>query len=357
MLETLKFVRAAVCRNDLQPTLQHFRIVNRTVTATNGQLTIQAPLPVDLDCAPQAMQFFKAIAACEGTIALTLDKGRLLVRSGRFKSTVDCADADRFPVNQPTGQTFPLSAPIVPVLKRLLPFVSTDELRPWACGVLFVNNSAFATNNISIIEHWLPVAFPVIAHLPTDAIKELIRLKIEPHSVQVESHQVTFHLPGGAWIACQTTVHKWPDLQRIFTEAETFKGPWTQGADLEALLNDVEKLAPFTDEMNRVRFHPGEVSTSRPDAPGTSLALPASPGAGVFQAGQILGLRGVASKVGFANYPRPVPFYGEGVRGVIGGMIDPGPVAPYVPPPPLPPKTPEEQRTWDELVASGEIPF
>lgn len=355
MLETLKFVRAAVCRNDLQPTLQHFRIVNGTVTATNGHLTMQAPLPVDLDCAPQAAQFFKAISACEDIISLTLDKGRLLVRSGRFKSYVNCTDPDRFPVVHPQGAMFPLSLPIVPILKKLLPFVSTDELRPWACGVLFVNNSAFATNNISIVEHWLPVAFPVIAHLPTDAIKELIRLKIEPHSIQVEAHQVTFHLPGGAWIACQTTVHKWPDVQRVFAEAERFAGHWHSGEELEALLQDVGKLAPFTDEMDRIRFLPGEVSTSRPDAPGTSLACPHSPGAGIFQSGQLLGLQGVASKVGFGAYPRPVPFYGEQLRGVIGGMQPDLPPTPQTIP--AAPRTPEQQAEWERVLNSNEPPF
>lgn len=354
MLETLKFVRAAVCRNDLQPTLQHFRIVNGTVTATNGQLTIQAPLPVDLDCAPQAFQFFKAIAACKETISLTLDKGRLLVRSGRFKSHVDCTDPDRFPVTYPQGAIFPISAPIVPVLKRLLPFVSTDELRPWACGVLFVNNSAFATNNISIVEHWLPVAFPVIAHLPTEAIKELIRLRIEPVSVQVESHQVTFHLPGGAWIACQTTVHKWPDIQRVFKDAEEFKGPWTEGEALASILADVATLAPFTDEMKRVRFLPGEVSTSPPGTPGTSLACPASPGAGIFRADLLTGLEGVAAKVGLAAYPRPVPFFGQGVRGVVIGMFDATPSP--APPPPVP-RTPAQQAEFARMLANDEPPF
>lgn len=337
MLETLKFVRAAVCRNDLQPTLQHFRIVNRTVTATNGHLTIQAPLPVDLDCAPQAFQFFRAIAACKETISLTLDKGRLLVRSGRFKSWVDCTDPERFPDVQPQGALFPLPLPIVPIMQKLLPFVATDELRPWACGVLFVNNSAFATNNISIIEHWLPVAFPVIAHLPTEAIKELIRLKIEPNAVQVEPHQVTFHLPGGAWISCLVTVHKWPDMQRVFDDAAAFPGPWVEGAALEALLDDVNTLAPFTDEMNRTHFLPGEIATS--GAGGTSLDCPTSPGVGTFQHTQLASLRGIAQRVGFAAYPRPVPFYGDQLRGVISGMASPPPPAPVSVPldrPPVP---------------------
>ncbi len=319
MLEVLKFVRAAVSKNDTKPTNQHFLIRDRSVTATNGTLTMRAPIPIDFFCAPLAHQFFHAIAACKDTISLTLDGGRLLVRSGRFKTHVDCVDPNSFHLPLPMGSIYPLSAPIVPILKKLLPFVSTDESRPWACGVLFVNNSAFATNNVSIVEHWMPVAFPVIAHLPTEAIKELIRLKVEPQAVQVEAHQVTFHLPGGEWITCALTSHKWPDIQRYFET--TYQGPFVEGEALRLMLDDVSTLQPFTtDFLQSIHLLPGRLSTMGEDALGTSLDFPGSPGTGAFAANVLLSLRGVAERVGFGAYPRPVPFYGQKLRGVISGL-------------------------------------
>src|SRR5688572_29993203 len=102
MLDTLKFVYAAVCRNDLQPTLTHFRIKDGAITAYNGLLSIRAPLAVGLDCAPLAGQFMKAVKACEETVSLHVEDGKLCVRSGDFKTFVNLApDPDRFPDLEP----------------------------------------------------------------------------------------------------------------------------------------------------------------------------------------------------------------------------------------------------------------
>jgi DNA polymerase III sliding clamp (beta) subunit (PCNA family) len=320
MLDTLKFVRAAVSKNDLQPTLAHFLLRPGSILANNGALAIQAPFDVDLTCAPHAGQFFKAIAACEGVIALTLEAGRLIVRSGRFKSAVDCCDAARFPIVEPGGTCYRVQAPIIPVLEKLAPFMSTDELRPWACGVYLANNSAFATNNISIIEHWLPVAFPVLANLPAEAVKELCRLKVEPESVQAEPHQVTFNLPGGAWVCCKVLTYKFPDLQRVFEAAQDYRGPFLSGDALAGIITDAEKLAGFTDELKTIYFLPGAISTSKASAPGTSLDNPSTPANGAWRVPQLLALRGIADRVGFDSYPAPVPFFGQNLRGVLAGV-------------------------------------
>lgn len=321
MLETLKFVRAAVCKHGHNPAMMHFRIVGGTVQANNGRLAIQAPFPSDLDCCPVADSFVKAVAACEDVVSMHVDAGRLVIRSGKFKSSVPVCDADRFPDYRPEGAMFPIGQPILPILRKLLPFVSTDERRPWACGVNFVNNSAIATNSICIVEHWLPVAFPVIANLPREAIVELIRVKVEPISLQFSSHAVTFHLPGGAWISSKVLKYEWPDVQKVFAQAAKAGKNYMDSAALDLLLADVEKLEGFTDDAKAVHFHKGSVSTTPEGTPGTSIDSPFSPGKGVFRADQLKSLRGIVDRIGFDVYPSPVPFFGGNqLRGVMVGF-------------------------------------
>lgn len=321
MLETLKFVRAAVCKHGHNPAMMHFRIQGGTVQANNGRLSIQAPLATDIDCTPHAGQFIRAIAACEDVISMHLENGRLLVRSGKFKTHVSCCDNSSFPKYVPTGQMFPLSQAIVPILKKLIPFVSTDERRPWACGVHFANNSAIATNSICIVEHWMPIAFPVIANIPRDAINELLRLKMEPVALQVTAHAVTFHLPGEAWVACTLMNYEWPDVQAVFNNANKFKGQYVDSASLGTLLDDVSKIEDFTNELGAVYFHKGQIATVPTGQPGTFIDCAASPGVGVFRADQLAALRGIVDRIGFAAYPSPVPFYGgDLLRGVMCGF-------------------------------------
>jgi hypothetical protein len=282
---------------------------------------MQAPLPTDLDCTPHAGQFIQAIAACEGVVAMHLEAGKLIVKSGKFKTHVHCCDNASFPVFTPSGAMFPLPQPIGPALRALFPFVSTDERRPWACGVHFSNHSAMATNSISIVEHWLPLSFPVIANISRDAIAELLRLKLEPVSLQASSHAVTFHLPGGAWLACVLMEYKWPDVQTVFGNAAKYSGQFVTGENLESLLNDVAKLEPFTDDLGAVYFHKGQVATVPAGQPGSFIDCPASPGVGIFRADQLAALRGVVDRVGFGAYPAPVPFFGGSMlRGVMVGF-------------------------------------
>lgn len=322
MIETLKFVRAAVCKTGHRPELMHFRIKGGTIQANNGHLAIQCPFPSDLDCCPHAGQFFKAVAACEEVISMHVESGKLVVRSGKFKTHVHLCDPAKFPVFVPSGPRYPIPQPIVPTLQKLLPFVSNDEAgKPWAKGVHFVNNSAVATNSICIVEHWLPVAFPIIANIPRDAIVELLRLKLEPTGLQANAHTVTFHLPGDAWMACVLMSYEWPDVQKVFARAESYAGTYMNAGQLEILLNDVAKLEGFTDEIKAVHFHNGTLSTVAAGQPGTSIDCAFAPGAGVFRADQLAALRGIVDRIGFGAYPAPVPFYGgDLLRGVMVGF-------------------------------------
>lgn len=319
MLETLRFVRAAVGKTDFNPLLHHFRLYNGTIRATNGPLTIQAPLPVDLDCCPHAAQFMKAIAACKEIPSLTLENSRLLVRSGKFKSYVDTCDASSFPMMYPEGERHPITEPILPILKSLLPFVATDERKPWANGVLFSNNSAIATNSISIVEYWMPAKFPAIVNLPREAVAELVRLKVQPHTLQMSPYAVTFHLPGEAWISCQVSSYKWPDVQRIFEPEKPYSGNFLTGSALESLLRDVSDLSPFCNDLQAVHFLPGSLSTTPAGIPGTSIENPACPGNGIFRADQLAALSPGVKRIGFEAYPLPVPFFGDRFRGVMMG--------------------------------------
>jgi DNA polymerase III sliding clamp (beta) subunit (PCNA family) len=251
----------------------------------------------------------------------TFDGGKLVIKSGKFKTFVNCYEREKFPEYTPQGSRLPVPDKILPALKSLLPFVSTDENRPWANGILFSNNSALATNSICIVEHWLPVAFPVIANIPRDAVEQLVKLKLEPTSLQVAPGAVIFHLPGEAWFACSVMTWKWPDTEAVFKKASEFAGDFMNSSNLETILNDVGKLEKFTGELGAIHFHNGLVSTSQELNAGTSLECPFAPSRGSFRADQLSALRGIVDRIGFDAYPAPVPFYGGHLlRGVMVGF-------------------------------------
>lgn len=321
MLEAFKFAFAAVARGPqaaAMPTLSHFRIQDGRLTAANGILAVSVPVPIHLDCLPHAGALMKALEGCEKDApAFHMDGPNLVVRAGAFKTVVKCGDASRFPDIRPGGQFYPVSCPVLPVLAKVLPFMGTDEARAWSCGVLFSGQTVSATNNVSMIQAWLGVPFPAPACLPAEAVRELLRLKMEPVSVQVSQDRVTFHLPGEAWISSALSAREWPDLEKLFAAVQDVP---VRPMPPE-LLPAVARLQKFTNDLDKVYFGVGGVSTGPPqEKDATTVETPASPGGGIYRLGVLMSLQDVATTVGFDNWPRPVPFYGENIRGCFIGF-------------------------------------
>ena len=318
LLPALKFVQGAVARKDFVPALTHFRINNRTVRGFNGALAISCPIDCDLDISPKAVDFVKAINACTDSIALHVAKnGKLCVRSAKFTTHVDCDDPANFPDIRPDGRFIQLSDSLLPALRYLEPFIATDASRPWACGILFDDQSAFATNNIVLIQYWLGFSFPGRVNIPANAVRELIRIGENPIRLQVTENRLVFHYEDGRWLATQLFEAAWPDVNALLDKPnESPQEPFPEG-----LFAALEQLLPFSDELNRCYFHGDHISTvsSTDVSAGTTVVLPC-PSAGVFNAQQLANLQEVAQTIGFSSYPGPVIFYGEKARGLIVGI-------------------------------------
>lgn len=316
MLDALKFVQGAVAKKDFVPALTHFRIKNGLVKGYNGSLGLCAPINIDLDIAPNAKQFIRAINACKDTISLHMsDSGRLVVKSGDFKTSVDCVEPDQFPLIDPVGEKIELSDDFLPALKRLEPFVAIDASRPWACGILFRDCSAFATNNIVLLEYWLGFRFPIEVNIPHTAIKELLRVNEKPTHLQLSKTRITFHFPGGKWVSSQLFSIDWPNVYKVL-ESDSNQAPFPTGF-FEAL----ECITPFVDEVGKCYFLGDRLSTVPDGAPdSTTYTIPGLPEAGCFNIHQLTALEGLATSIDFGAYPKPSIFYGDKIRGVLVGI-------------------------------------
>ena len=314
MLDAIKLVQGAVSKKDFLPVLTHFCIKNGRITGYNGALALSSPISVDLDCTPSATAFVKAVQACSTTIQMHLEtNGKLCIKSGPFKARIECY-TEAFPNIAPEGEPLTLSGNLVGMLKVLFPFISDDASRPWSRGILLRGNSAFATNNIVLVEHWANAAFPVELNIPRNAIAELIRIGKEPTHLQLAENSATFHYETGAWLKTQTLVTEWPDVSAMLNSE---KAPVSYPAELWAALNTVK---PFVNGAGEVYFRQGGLATEDTDASGADVEINGFNGFGCFNVEQLLLLEKVAEKITFEPYPKPCPFFGKMLRGVIVGM-------------------------------------
>lgn len=319
MLDTLKFVQGAVAKKDFVPALNHFLLKNNRVTGFNGSLAISAPVNIDFQSgvAPKANQFVKAISACTERITLHVaENGKLVVKSGAFKMMVDCIDPTSYPEIKPGGKIIKITQSLLPALTYLEPFIAEDASRPWACGILFDGQSAFATNNIVLLEYWLGFDFPCRINIPGAAVKELIRIGEDPTEIQMTENRIVFHYEDGKWLSTQTLESQWPDVGALLNRHAGVEVHEFPAGFWEA----IDQIIPFTDELSKCYFMGEKLGTgSNTEKEGASVQI-SCPSTGIFNAKQLRNLKGIADKIGFEAYPNPVPFYGDKTRGIIVGI-------------------------------------
>lgn len=313
MIEALKFVQGAVARKDYVQALTHFSIAGGFIRGFNGMIALCSPIDLDLEITPKATQLVKAIQACRGTVQLNMTPaGKLAVKSGSYRAFVECTE-EPYPAVEPDGVMYPLPIPILPILKKLTPFVADDDSRRWARGILFRGQSAFATNNVVIVEYWIGEALPVEVCIPKPAIQELLRIGNEPSSMQVGDKSITFHYPDGRWLRTQMYSADWPDVQIVLDRVSNQK-PFPDG--FFQALKDVE---PFVNDHNHLHLLGTAISTVPVLGSGASVEMSICD-IGVYNIEQLALLEGIADTIDFEMYPAPCLFYGDRVRGALAGM-------------------------------------
>jgi hypothetical protein len=319
MLDALRFVQGAVARKDFVHALTHFEIKGGFVKGFNGSMTLCAPIDLDLDVTPKASTFTKAILTCKDVIQITqTNAGRLSIKSGKFRALVECTD-EVFPVTIPEGDgiTFPTGG-VLKALKALLPFVAKDASRPWACGILLRDHSAYATNNSVLIEYWLGYKFPIPLNIPKAAIEEMLRIGTEPISMMCTDNSVTFFYSGNRWLKTQLYALDWPDLNKVFNDPTAKLVPIPDG-----LWEALESLYPFVDKLRRVYISDSHLSTHRDDVSGATMEVDALVGSGIYNVDYLLELKDVATQIDFHwRDGKGIFFFGEGIRGAMMGQRD-----------------------------------
>ena len=315
-LKTLRFVQGGVATKGLLPEMKHFVIENGLVRSFNGSLALCGPIDIDIECAPLAAPLVRAIANCEDVTALSMSgTGRLKIQSGKFKAFIDCIANQDLPHVKPTGEMVDFDGEhLMIALKTLFPYIGNDAARPWCNGVLLRDSSAYATNNVCLLEYWIGTPLPFTANIPVAAVKEMIRIGEPPMKIQLDQNSISFHYDDGRWIRTQLYDTEWPDLRRVLDKQSNQK---PMPADMFAAL---EKVKTFVDgATGRVYFRDGAIHTSSMDDDGAHYLVDDLPENGIYHIKMITLLDGVAKTADFDMYPDPVLFFGDRVRGAIIG--------------------------------------
>lgn len=313
MLTELKFVKGAVAKNSDQPYMTHFAIKDGTVRSYNGMITLCTPIAFDIDCNPKADLLIKAISNCKETVALSMtDTGRLKVQSGKFKAFIECF-SETTPEMKPEGILVDIDGlALIKAFNLLYKFICDDNNRPWTTGLLLRNGSAFATNNVCILEHWLGYAPEIPINIPKAAIREILRINEIPTHIQIGKSSITFHYSENRWIKSNLLENNWPDLNSMLNKDSN-----PIPIDPE-IFNGLSILKPFTNNMGAIYITPGMLSTSSDLTTSANYEIPSINFNGIFNVDMLSLLNNTATKIDWTT--SPCLFFGDLLRGAIVGM-------------------------------------
>lgn len=312
MLDALKFVQGAVGK-ERTTELTHFRIANHRITAANGVIALSSPIDIDLECWPKAEAMVNAIRACDDTIQMHLTPTKLLaIKSGNFRTLVPTLDRGAWLV-EPEGVSVKPAGALLPAFEQLQEVMSTNPAHTWANGILLDKGSAFATNNVVLVEYWLGHHFPYRVNIPRAAVNEFLTIGQEPVEFLVTGNSLTFLYEGGRWLKTQLLDHRWPEKATELLEGM----PPTDTQPPPTLFAELKRIARFVDGSGIVYLSKNEISTNQTQ---TTIEVPGLIHKGAFNLAMLRKLEGLADVIGFEEAPRPVPFYGKNIRGLIAPM-------------------------------------
>ena len=316
MLDSLKFVQGAIATKDFVPSLKHFHISNNTIQGSNGVITLNASIPLNIDCSPKAVPLVQAISNCNEATEIKLSKDKLNIRSGSFKANIPCLNEPYMPI-QPSGTFIPLDGEMLVVaFKTLYPLIGTDAARPWSNGVLLKNGSLFTTNNVIAAKSELGPPSPFVANIPSVAVREVLRIKEPPTTIQLSETHITFHYGENKWLTSSLYANEWPDLASLIGAG---------GTDIllsNDFFNALEALQNFSSDINEVYFScNGMLSTSfDPENSNASFSIPEMNFEAVYNLKMLQLLKGAITHLDLSPYPNPGFFQGPNLKGVIIGM-------------------------------------
>lgn len=318
LMKRMRIVKRANADNSMVAILKAIHVYDGRMQSSDGRIVIDMACPElkDMNFSVNGAKFVKAIEACDGKPdKLEVKDNTLYIAKGKFKAKLPLLDSEfpRAEFAKDAKDKMAVKVPFRTLLKAMLPFVGVDASRPWCCGILFKNGTAYATNNTVIVE--CPYPLQGTFNLPGFAAVEIAGFDHEPKSITVDDSSVTLDY-GSFLFRSQLLSAGWPAVEKML-EAVTDDMPLiTPG--LKSAVTKIVDFCPDSD-FQCIVLSEGKVSTTEGTISAEVEGFDVPPGR--YRASVLQMVLDHASTIDFSFYPSAVPFTtDQGLRGIFVGV-------------------------------------
>lgn len=320
MMSSLDWVRGAVNEKNLVQVLTHYCIYDGKIYGSNGRISIQAPFPTlqeDPIVVP-AGPFYRAIDSCERDPVIELKDDHLLLKSKVRKMRRIRLPLSGEPYDIPVteGTRYEVPKGYCDALRKIREFVSKDASRPWAMSILHKDGYLYATNNVILVRtpfDW-PPEYPIFC-LPGFTADEVLRLGQPDHIWVCENGMSYIYAGKGLILRSVMYEATWPNVDTMIPDCSNLP---LLPSDFRSVTQD---LVPFNeDDKFPVIKYSGKTVETMEGGMLASDELEHEVSEAAFHAVPLQLVLRYADHMDLGPYPKPCPFSGPGIEGVIVGV-------------------------------------
>jgi hypothetical protein len=197
-------------------------------------------------------------------------------------------------------------------------FISKDASRPWAMGLLHSDNHLYATNNVILARTPLdwPPEYPVFG-LPSFAVDEICRIAsyVDLKYLWMSENMAMYEFEDDVWVRSVLYEAQWPDVANMIPDCSNLP---LIPKDFKDVTRD---LIPFNEDNKFpvVKYNGKVISTLE----GNMVAqdeLEVELSEASFHSVPLLMILNQATRLDLTPYPKPCPWSGTDIEGVIVGV-------------------------------------
>jgi len=315
MKDAVTKIKSALASKDMGAFLNHYLIADGEILATDGRITAGYPS----DCGVSALVPGPELEALVGRLAddltVTAQENAIKLASGRMHGTIQTLPPDSVVFHRPEGEWRKPPANFIEALRHARPFIADQSVQQWALCACMRSGAILASNNISLVMVECPgLESDVDILLPSRAVDFVLGAKAPLTEYIVNENHAAFMWEDGLWLRAQLVIGAFPTAASNLLAQQTdttvaFTKEWKKAYTSVAGISE----SIITIEPERIVGGKGKARVEH-ETPMPELAASIH-----FNPKFLDNVVNVATHWEPSCYPKPIPFRGPGLYGLVMG--------------------------------------
>lgn len=315
MKAAVSAIKNALSSKDLGAFLNHYLIADGELVATDGKITSGYPCDYSISALVPGPEFEALVGSLEGEIAAIKLDGKIRLAAGPMSGTIKTLPPDTVAFLRPEGEWFTPPEGFVEALRSARNFIADQAVHMWSLCACLRTGAILASNNISLVEvECVGLVTERDILIPRPAVDFILGAKAELSGYLTNGNHAGFRWSNGLWLRTQLVDDVFPANASRLLEVKS-ETPVPMSKDWKKAYGAVAGISEAI-----VSIAPDKIVGGR----GAAVVEYEITTEGLAQTIHLNPkfmdiVVGVAKTWNPNAYPRPMPFRGDGVYGIIVG--------------------------------------